>query len=187
MIHHMLCYKRCWSWNVTMMYSLLWWSACYLCRNNRFIKSMQLLSYNYCISGIIRERKLSQYVNCHSVREKTLMNLVIRLVIWWFGYVLFFLKWNNVCKCTKIHEIYEHFLLQMIANIWYLWMAYIARHILYSFIRIKILLYKFVIINEMLKWKMQLYSVQHIYVSLCLLAISNKNENWRTNPLFSVP
>ena len=33
----------------------------------------------------------------------------------------------------------------------YLWLASITRHVLYHFIRIKILLYKFVIINKMLK------------------------------------
>ena len=34
---------------------------------------------SYCILGIVRERKLSQYVDCHSVHEKTFANLVIQL------------------------------------------------------------------------------------------------------------
>ena len=34
---------------------------------------------SYHISGIVRERKLSRYVDCHSVREKTFANLVIQL------------------------------------------------------------------------------------------------------------
>ena len=128
----------------------------------RFFKSMQLFSYNYCILGIICKRKLSQYVNCHSVREKTFMNLrsdavsdlVIQLCI-----ILFEKK-----QCSQMHQDSQnlkHFLLWMIPNIWYLWMAYIAWHVLHHFIRIKILLYKFVIINKMLKWKMQLYLLQH--------------------------
>ena len=36
-------------------------------------------SLHYHISGIVCKRKLSRYVNCHSIREKTLANLVILL------------------------------------------------------------------------------------------------------------
>ena len=36
---------------------------------------------DYCISGIVCERKLLRYVDCHSACEKTFTNLVIQLVI----------------------------------------------------------------------------------------------------------
>ena len=38
-----------------------------------------MIMHIYRILGIVRERKLSRYVDCHSVRDKMFANLMIQL------------------------------------------------------------------------------------------------------------
>ena len=56
--------------------------------------------------GIVCERKHLRYVNCHSVHEKMFTNLVIQLK---FLVINKQIIQENVCKCTKTHEICKYF------------------------------------------------------------------------------
>ena len=57
----------------------------------------------YRISGIVCERKPSQYVSYHSDREKMFANLDSEEI-------LEEILQENVRECTKTHEIRKHFL-----------------------------------------------------------------------------
>ena len=62
------------------------------------------LLVKYRILGMVRKRKISKNVDCHNVRKKTLTNLVIQLVIWWFSYVFY-----NTTKCSQTFSFTNDF------------------------------------------------------------------------------